>query len=197
MGKLFKDRTIISLFDHSGEWSKPYREVGYDVIQIDIKHGQDIRWAYHIDKEIQGILMAPPCTAFASSGAQWWKKKDEDGQTLEGIALVDAALRFVAIYNPVWWVLENPVGRLRRWLGPPTHMFNPCDYGDPYTKKTLLWGKFNIPKKNPVEPIMYGMKNGKRGSWMWANLGGKSERTKELRSKTPPGFARAFFEANY
>ena len=197
MGKLFKDRTIISLFDHSGEWSKPYREVGYDVIQIDIKHGQDIRWAYHIDKEIQGILMAPPCTAFAVSGAQWWKKKDEDGQTLEGIALVDAALRFVAIYNPVWWVLENPVGRLRRWLGPPTHMFNPCDYGDPYTKKTLLWGKFNIPKKNPVAPIMYEMKNGKRGSWMWANLGGKSERTKELRSKTPPGFARAFFEANY
>ena len=197
MGKLFKDRTVISLFDHSGEWSKPYREVGYDVIQIDIKHGQDIRWAYHIDKEIQGILMAPPCTAFASSGAQWWKKKDEDGQTLAGIALVDAALRFVAIYNPVWWVLENPVGRLRRWLGPPTHMFNPCDYGDPYTKKTLLWGKFNIPKKNPVEPIMYEMKNGKRGSWMWANLGGKSERTKELRSKTPPGFARAFFEANY
>jgi hypothetical protein len=31
-----------------------------------------------------------------------------------------------------------------------------------------------------------------RGSWMWANLGGKSERTKALRSKTPQGFARAF-----
>lgn len=27
-------------------------------------------------------------------------------------------------------------------------------------------------------------------------LGGKSERTKELRSMTPLGFAKAFFEAN-
>tara|TARA_Y100000310_G_scaffold104201_1_gene102529 strand:- start:184 stop:774 length:591 start_codon:yes stop_codon:yes gene_type:complete len=195
MVTLSNDSTIISLFDHSGVWSKPYRDAGYDVIQIDLKHGQDIRWVYYIGKEVRGILMAPPCTAFAGSGAQYWKKKDEDGRTLEGIALIDAALRFVAIYNPVWWVLENPVGRLRRWLGPPSHMFNPCDYGDPYTKKTLLWGQFNIPQKSPVEPVMY--KVGKtRSSWMWAKLGGKSERTKELRSMTPPGFAKAFFEAN-
>lgn len=42
---------------------------------------------------------------------------------------------------------------------------------------------------------MYETKNGKRGSWMWANLGGKSERTKELRSITPMGFSRAFATA--
>jgi hypothetical protein len=28
------------------------------------------------------------------------------------------------------------------------------------------------------------------------NLGGKSERTKELRSITPKGFAKAFYDAN-
>ena len=37
---------------------------------------------------------------------------------------------------------------------------------------------------------------GKRGSWQWAKLGGKSERTKRLRSQTPRGFALAFAEAN-
>jgi hypothetical protein len=31
---------------------------------------------------------------------------------------------------------------------------------------------------------------------MWAKLGGNSEKTKELRSLTPAGFAQAFFEAN-
>jgi hypothetical protein len=186
-----KDKTIISLFDYSGAWSQPYRDAGYDVIQVDIKHGKDIRLAYHMDKEVQGILMAPPCTAFAVSGAQYWKKKDEDGRTLEGIALVDASLRFVAIYSPTWWVLENPVGRLRRWLGPPTLMFNPCDYGDPYTKKTLLWGKFSIPKQNKGE----AQRVCTQGSWI-QKLGGSSERTKELRSMTPPGFAKAFFDAN-
>ena len=93
-------KTILSLFDYSGAWSKPYKDAGYDVVQMDIKNGQDIRWAYHLDKEVHGILMAPPCTAFAVSGAQYWKAKDQDGRTVDAVALVDAALRFVALYDP-------------------------------------------------------------------------------------------------
>ena len=106
-----------------------------------------------------------------------------------------------------WWALENPVGRINS-LMPEMEVvgpiyFNPCDYGgwlnppgDHYTKKTGLWGKFIMPKPKPVEPEMITLSNGKRGSWMWAKLGGKSSRTKELRSATPMGFAKAFKEAN-
>jgi hypothetical protein len=133
----------------------------------------------------------PPCTAFAGSGAQYWPAKDASGETLNGLALIDACLRAVAIYRPAWWALENPVGRLRRWLGPPTYTFDPCDHGDAYTKRTLLWGRFNAPQRNRVEPI----RANKQGSWI-QSLGGKSERTKELRSATPQGFAAAFFAAN-
>ena len=73
----------------------------------------------------------------------------------------------------------------------PRLKFDPCDYGDPYTKKTLLWGSFAVPEPNRVEPI----RSCKQGSWI-QKLGGKSEKTKTLRSITPPGFAKAFFEAN-
>jgi hypothetical protein len=189
------DKTILSLCDFSGAWSEPYRAAGYNVVQVDLKHGDDVR-LFPFPGRVHGILAAPPCTAFAGSGAQWWPAKDADGRTLDGLALIDACLRIVAVSNPVWWALENPVGRLRRWIGPPAMTFNPCDYGDPYTKKTQLFGRFNtnLPK-SPVEPVMIE-RGGKRGSWMWANLGGKSERTKDLRSMTPPGFARAFFAAN-
>ena len=31
-------KTILSLFDYSGNWPKYYRENGYEVIQVDIKH---------------------------------------------------------------------------------------------------------------------------------------------------------------
>jgi len=80
-------------------------------------------------------------------------------------------------------------GKLRKWIGEPTMSFNPCDYGDPYKKRTLLWGNFNTNlNKNPVEPII--------PSPLHQNLGGKSEKTKELRSMTPQGFANAFFQAN-
>lgn len=106
-----------------------------------------------------------------------------------------ACLDIIDHYQPVFWALENPVGRLRRLRAArfrePRLIFNPCDYGDPYTKKTLLWGRFNLPKRSPVEPV----KVCAQGSWI-QRLGGKSDRTKLLRSMTPPGFARAFFRAN-
>ena len=35
------------------------------------------------------------------------------------------------------------------------------------------------------------------GSPQWGKLGGKSLRTKNIRSATPRGFARAVFEANH
>jgi len=192
---------ILSLCDYSGAWAKPYLDAGYDVRQVDLKHGDDVRLIEYIDRPVRGILAAPPCTAFAGSGAQYWPAKDSDGRTIEGLALVDACLRAVAIYRPAWWALENPVGRLRRWIGPPQDSFHPCDFAgwgddtDRYTKRTLLWGSFTRPERRPMDPIMYE-RAGKRGSWMWAKLGGNSEKTKMLRSMTPTGFARAFFAAN-
>jgi hypothetical protein len=38
---------LISLFDHSGNASRPYKEAGWKVIQVDIKNGIDIlEWNY-------------------------------------------------------------------------------------------------------------------------------------------------------
>jgi hypothetical protein len=190
-------RLIVSLFDFSGEWSRPYREAGYRVIQVDLKLGDDVRLMEYIAEPVYGVLLAPPCTDFAGSGAQYWPAKDANGATAESLALVDAGLRIVALHRPKFWVLENPVGRLNRWLGPPRFIFNPCDYGDAYTKKTCLWGDFNSPfKANRVEPVFVTAGNGDRYAPMMMATGGKSERTKELRSATPPGFSQAFFEAN-
>jgi hypothetical protein len=197
-------RTILSLFDFSGEWSKPYREAGYKVIQIDKKTGHDVlALRTFMLPVIHGVLAAPPCDHFSSSGARWWPEKDRDGRTAQAVRLVNHTLELIRDCRPKWWALENPVGRIGRffplhpYMQKPRLIFDPCDYGDPYTKRTCLWGAFNpeLPK-TPVEPVMYTTANGKRGSWYWKNLGGKSERTKTLRSQTPGGFARAFFEAN-
>ena len=153
------------------------------------------------------ILAAPPCTDFASSGARWWADKDNDGRTDASVQIVHDILDIIDLVEPTVWALENPVGRIAS-LVPALDkwklIFNPCDYAgfadDPdseaYTKKTCIWGRFNADlPTSPVEPVMYE-RGGKRGSWMWANLGGNSARTKELRSNTPTGFSRAFFRAN-
>lgn len=178
--------TILSLCDLSGEWPRPYREAGYEVIQVDLQSGQDVRLLELPSADIHGVMAAPPCTVFANAGARWARS---DAEMIEGLSIVDACLRIVYACKPKWWALENPVGKLRRYIGPPAMTFNPCDYGDPYTKRTLLWGAFNTElPRTPVEPV--------EGSKMWAKYGGSSQRTKDARSVTPAGFARAFFEAN-
>jgi hypothetical protein len=196
-------KTILSLFDYSGRWSRPYKENGYNVFQVDIKLGIDILDLTPEDMpfdEVYGILAAPPCTDFSGSGAQYWKVKDEDGRTAASLALVDAVLNLVHVYEPTFWVLENPVGRLpklRPEIGSPWY-FNPNEFAgylegadadaERYTKRTGLWGNFNKPVKKPLEVSA-------AGNWIM-KLGGKSERTKELRSMTPLGFAYAFYESN-
>lgn len=74
--------------------------------------------------------------------------------------------------------------------------FHPCDYAgyldnpanDLYTKRTLLWGEFREPEKKWLYPV-----DGTKLNLMY---GGKSDRTKEMRSITPQGFAQAFYKAN-
>jgi hypothetical protein len=90
----------------------------------------------------------------------------------------------------------------------PDYYFDPCDYGgylpeddqhplwpdyiaprDAYTKKTSLWtgGSFKMPEKRQVEPLSPG------ASQQYRKLGGKSQKTKNIRSATPRGFAKALF----
>ena len=166
------------------------------MVSVDLKTTGDIRTMMYRNRKVHGILAAPPCTDFSVSGAQYWAAKDNDGRTLDSLSIVDACLRAVAIYKPKWWALENPVGRLKRYLGPPSYSFDPYEFAgcgddaDRYTKKTLLWGDFTPPAKNPLPPLETG-----NSTWIM-RLGGKSERTKSLRSMTPLGFAKAFREAN-
>ena len=198
-------KTILSLFDYSGNWSRPYKEAGYNVYRVDVKHDIDIL-SLDIDRDIKplgkiyGILAAPPCTDFAGSGAQYWKAKDADGRTTRSLALIHKSMEIIDKTNPVFWALENPVGRLPTLvpkLGKPWY-FNPHEFAgwlcgedaerERYTKRTGLWGVFNRPEKNSLSVVP--------GCNPIMSLGGKSERTKELRSMTPMGFAYAFYEAN-
>jgi len=184
---------ILDLCGGTGSWSKPYRESGkYDVLIVDPQEWLpedpgtgDVRLFEWIKRRPHGILAAPPCTDLSGSGARWWASKGE-GALLTALSVADACCRIVLLTEPEWWALENPVGRLRRYYGDPTYIFDPCDHGDPYTKKTLLWGDFTEPEKNPVEPT--------EGSKM--HLLPPSPERARLRSATPPGFAQAFFEAN-
>ncbi len=194
-------KTLLSIYDYSGRWSKPYLDAGWNVIRIDIKLGIDIlTWDYKSVKA-DGILLATPCTDYALSGAKHFARKDADGTTAKSQLLMDRNKEIIEYQNPEFWGLENPMSRIHKlnsWLGNPVLKFNPCDYclyaDDPeterYNKQTWIWGKFNVPDKKGL-PALHKDFPG------FTKLGGKSERTKELRSMTPTGFANAFFKFNH
>ena len=186
MGEVFRMRMqmlVLSLCDRTGNWSRPYEENGYDVVRVDLEHGQDVRLLELPDRPVHGILAAPPCTVFANSGARWPRT---DGEMCEGLSVVDACLRIVLMTQPRWWALENPAGKLSKYLGPPAYTFQPSHHGDPYTKFTCLWGSFIPPRRNPVEAV--------EGSKMHRVAPGPNRQA--IRSETPMGFATAFYEAN-
>jgi len=195
-------KIILDLCGGTGGWSKFYNEdKNYDVRIIDFNEwGEnnfdgDIRFFKKIKEPVYGILAAPPCTHFAGSGARWWKEKGIE-PLKDGLSIVDSVFRIVFAHKPKFWVMENPVGRLVHYVGKPKMIFNPCDYGDAYTKKTCLWGDFNEPIKNPVEPIFVTV-GGKRMSEIhYKSFSMKPNDRARERSKTPQGFAKAFYEAN-
>ena len=180
----------------TGSWSRPYYDAGYDVRIITLPKN-DIR-NYIPPDNVYGVLFAPPCTEFSVSGGRWWK--DKDPRLLEeALEVFDAGMKMIIKCNPHFWAIENPVGRLKRLryevLGEPRLIFHPYEYGDAYCKKTLLWGKFNIPIRNEVKPEYMVSKKGYKYSPIARWFPNREERQR-VRSITPPGFAKAFYEAN-
>lgn len=197
-------RVVLSLFDLSGKWSQPWEEAGYQVYRFDIQADPQVGdvnnfstdffndWFGDFEgQDIYAILAATPCTDFASSGARHFAAKDKDGRTVASVNLVHQTLRTIEYFKPAVWALENPVGRIEKLGGlPPWRLsFDPNHVGEDYTKKTLIWGRFdgNMPIA-PTEPT--------EGSKMHRLYGGKSMATKNARSETPEGFAYSFFMAN-
>lgn len=205
-------KVLISLYDLTGNASRPYERAGWKVYRIDIQAGVDIlEWDYNIPiKESDhslpevGIIAMQPCTCYAISGNRHKAKRLITGEFDASQRLVARTKEIIDYYDSlrllIFWQLENPMTDIHKknpWIGPVRHKFNPCDYAgyldnpeqEAYNKQTWLFGKFNVPVKKRVEPI-------EKDSPIWKNFGGRSIETKNARSVTPNGFAQAFFEVN-
>ena len=190
-----KNKIILDLCGGTGAWSKPYKDNGYDVRNITLPD-YDVR-TYKPPENVYGILSAPPCTYF--SLARTRAKTPRDFR--KGMELVIICLKIIwecRYDNPLkFWVLENPTGYLRQFLGKPFFTFHPYEYGDPYTKKTDLWGYFNIPKKKPIKLTKEQIARCKINACRLPSISDfTGSKQSSRRSITPGGFAKAFFGAN-
>jgi hypothetical protein len=169
-------------------------------------------WASYLDDPVVFGMAFPVCTDMAVSGAAHFERKrqvDPDFQEKAADYAIWCSHFFDNLSVPFF--IENPVSVLSTLWRKPDYMFNPYEYGgyipedeakhpvwpeyiaprDAYPKKTCLWvgNGFKMPVPKPVSYLAgYSTQHRK--------LGGKSMKTKNIRSATPRGFAQAVFEAN-
>lgn len=161
--------------------------------------------------DVEFIFGFPECTDLAVSGAAHFAKKRSINANFQ-----HDAMRFVYLVRDLGehigckWALENPISVISSMWRKPDFKFHPYEYGgylpaddahpfypdyikprDAYPKNTCIWcgNGFIQPIKKPVDV-------GPRFSDQYKKLGGKSLKTKNIRSATPRGFAKAVFISN-
>ncbi|WP_234405701.1 Dcm methylase [Vibrio cholerae] len=183
-----------------GMWFDPYL-VNHHVREIRELVGEGVRFVFGF----------PECTDMAVSGAAHFKKKRAANPNFQKEAMSLAMMvKKVGDSFDCKWGCENPVSVLSTMWRKPDYSFHPWEYGgylpendihpeypeyikprDAYPKKTCIWSGngFVMPEKNSVcvEPGY---------SDQHKKLGGKSQKTKNIRSATPRGFAKAVFIFN-
>jgi hypothetical protein len=200
-------KTILHLCADTGSDTKPYKNAGYNVILV----GKDIGVEnYHPPQDVYGVIANPVCTEFSTARSNGRARNPE-----AGMFLVRECQRIISECNPTFWVIENPAtGRLKDYLGQPTMTYEPWHYGSPWTKRTALWGKFNIPPKVysnwndvPKIPELYIRPGRGKPSLAFLHKSARKfipefqelalpENDMEFRSTCSQKFAEAFYQVN-
>ena len=92
-------------------------------------------------------MASPPCERFSIANRRFPKKGIK-----KALEIVGACLEAMVELETKYWVLENPKGRLRWFLGKPSHTIHLSNYGGKYMKPTDLWGNVELPMLTKVLP---------------------------------------------
>ena len=180
----------------------------YTVIKVGIEIGVE---NYTPPPNVYGVIANPVCTDLSTALSNGKAKNIE-----QGMFLVNHCRRIINECKPKFWVIENPaMGALKSVIGKPDHIYQPWQYGSPWTKKTALWGDFNMPEplyKNwedvPKNDNLYVRPGRPKPSLAFLHKSAikflpeydwckdKIKNDADFRSLCSDGFAQAFFNAN-
>lgn len=198
---------ILHLCADTGSDTKPWKDAGYEVELVGSEIGVE---NYVPSGEVYGIIANPVCLEFSTARSEGKARNPK-----EGMKLVRECQRIISQAKPKFWVIENPAkGVLKDFLGEPQYQYEPWWYGSPWTKKTALWGKFNIPPRTyhswedvPKNEKLYTRPGRPKPSLAFMHKSAydlipefqglaRPESDMEFRSLCSQKFAQAFYQAN-
>lgn len=167
----------LDFFAGLGGWSAPFRERGHEVLTLDY----DRRFAVDFCEDILTwdpaslpwrpdiVLASPDCTGFTvmNIGKNWTRPTDDPPNAPKtdsarmALRLVERTRELLAVLEPSFFVIENPVDKLRRLpvvsdLERQTVWY--CHLGETNAKPTDLWGGF--PPSLGLPPVCHARREG-------------------------------------
>jgi hypothetical protein len=184
-----------------------FRKLGHEAFSCDLQEcsGGHLEWHIQGDAVAEAysgkydlMIAHPPCTYISRAGARWMYPKagticnDRYNKALDAkqlfLKFINAPIKHIAIENP------TPLKILR--MPKYSQAIQPYQFGEPYSKRTLLWIK-NLPfllSTNILKdytPYLPSNTGGKKRGQSYSR--GISKNAKES-SKTFPGIAKAMAE---
>lgn len=176
-------------------FSGSFKNAGWKVITIDVKRKfkpsiiADVRFLpLRSNLNPTVVLASPPCERFSIANPKW---------PLPGIKkaleIVGACFEAIAYLKPKYWLVENPKGRLRWFIGTPKQTIRYSDYDLKYPtqKKTDFWGNIPLPFVKMVRDIKVG--HVEKG-WFHRGFNYDIPRDRANRSLIPKGVSAAVLE---
>ena len=155
---------ILDLFCGTKSWSKPFENAkDVEIISVDNNYKfsptftRDIlTWDYKRDVEKADVIFAsPPCDLYFSplklpKGILQFTEQD----VITSKACVEKTLEILDYYNPKYFCMENPKGKMRYCYPFIRHKLfrtiDYCMYGFDYKKPTDIWTNVEIEFKQCV-----------------------------------------------
>jgi len=151
---------VLELFSGTGSVGKCCKELGWNVISVDLllpaDHQVDIMnfdYKQYPKDHFDIIWASPPCTSYSKLQDSWigrkrnnkiFTKEDIDDIMKESDKLVSKTLEIINYFNASLWFMENPqTGKLKNRdvvRGLPYYDVDYCMYSDwGYKKRTRIW----------------------------------------------------------
>ena len=144
----------MKLFSGTGSVGKVAKELGYDVVSLDLKDANintDIlKWDYKQfnRNNFQIIWVSPPFVEYSIAKTTGVRKIDYAN------SIVQKTIEIIRYFNPSVWFIENPqTGLLKHQDFMKDFDYfdiDYCKYGFPYRKRTRIWTNLTSWKPRPL-----------------------------------------------
>jgi len=171
---------VLDLLSGMKGWGEPWEQAGHEVIYLDIRPDLNPTMVVDIMESEPSILpwrpdvilASPPCKKFSvmQIGRNWTKENTpRNPEAQKALDLVYRLRYWIEYLDPEFFVIENPIGKLRK-LEVLSHLDNRvvtyCQYGENRMKPTDLWGGFppSLELKKRCSPGMSCHMSARRGT---------------------------------